>query len=417
MAPAIPTLRPTTMVPLFSALVLMALGCSVSSPQPQTSSAAPTSDPPAAGATSALASPAPYTPGQPPPSVDTSVASVPLDEIVFNTVSVLGEWVSLAHLSPSIIEQVRDSIKPIYKPKYQDVEGGDWLSDEDLVIGYSTPSGAYSYPVRILNYHEIVNDVVDGLPVLVTYCPLCASGVVYSRRVDGSVLLFGNTHALHQSDTVMYDHHTGSYWYQVLGEAIVGPLTGKRLKLLPSMTITWAQWKEQHPETRVLSRDLGLLSTVDGDPYADDRFAGYDQSINRGQFETPVSPKVLDDRLRPGDRALVVEVGGTSKAYALSSPSDWLVNDLVGGENVVVMGTAEGPGAAAYYRYADGRPLTFRLGEDSIEDLETGSVWDFSGLALSGPLKGTRLAPVPSRTGYWFSLAGALPGIELYVPE
>jgi hypothetical protein len=156
---------------------------------------------------------------------------------------------------------------------------------------------------------------------------------------------------------------------------------------------------------------------VGGDPYADDPFAGYDQSVNRGQFETPVSPKVLDDRLRPGDRALVIEVGETSKAYALSSASDWVVSDLVGGEAVVVMGTAEGPAAAAYYRSVGGRPLTFRLGEDSIEDVETGSVWDFSGVALSGPLKGTRLGPVPSRTGYWFSLAGALPGVELYEPE
>ena len=405
------------MVPLFSALVVMALACSVSSPEPQASSTEPTSVPPDVGAAQAPAPLAPYTPDQRPPRVNTSIASVPLDEIVFNTVSVLGEWVSLAHLSPSIIEQVRDSIKPIYEPKYEDVEGGDWLSDEDLVIGYSSPSGAYAYPVRILNFHEIVNDVVDGLPVLVTYCPLCASGVVYGRRVDGRILLFGNTHALHQSDTVMYDHQTGSYWYQVLGEAIVGPLTGQRLKLLPSVTITWAQWKEQHPKSRVLSRDQGLLSTVDGDPYADDPFAGYDQSINRGQFETPVSPKVVDDRLRPGDRALVVEVGGTSKAYALLSASDWLVSDLVGGKSVLVIGTAKGPAAAAYYSSVDGRPLTFRLGEDSIEDLETGSVWDFSGLALSGPLKGTRLAPVPSRTGFWFSLAGALPGIELYVPE
>ena len=414
---AIRTLRPTTMVPLFSALALVAVGCSVSSPQPQASSPRPASAPPVASGAQAPVTLAIYTHGDPPPRVETSIASVPLDEIVFNTVSVLGEWVSLAHLSPSIIEQVRDSIKPIYEPKYEDVEGGDWLSDEDLVIGYSSESGAYAYPVRILNFHEIVNDVVDELPVLVTYCPLCASGVVYTRRVDGSVLMFGNTHALHQSDTVMYDHQTGSYWYQVLGEAIVGPLTGQRLKLLPSVTVTWAQWKEQYPESRVLSRDLGLLNTADDDPYAEDPFAGYDKSINRGQFETPVSPKVLDDRLRPGDRALVVEVGGTSKAYALSRASAWLLNDMVGGESVLVIGTAKGPAAAAYYRSVGDRPLTFRLGEDSIEDLETGSVWDFSGLALSGPLKGTRLTPVPSRTGYWFSLAGALPGIELYVPE
>ena len=91
------------------------------------------------------------------------------------------------------------------------------------MIGFVSKTETFAYPVKILNLHEIVNDAIDGAPVLVSYCPLCASGVVYSRKLDGQVLIFGNTSALFEPDLVMYDHQTGSYWFQVIGEAIVGP--------------------------------------------------------------------------------------------------------------------------------------------------------------------------------------------------
>ena len=94
------------------------------------------------------------------------------------------------------------------------------MRDTDLVLGYVGPESgsAFAYPVKMLNLHEIVNDVIDGRPVLISYCPLCASGAVYDRELAGEVLLFGNTSALYQSDLVMYDHQSGSYWFQVLGE-------------------------------------------------------------------------------------------------------------------------------------------------------------------------------------------------------
>ena len=116
-----------------------------------------------------------------------------------------------------------------------------------------------------------------------------------------------------------------------------------------------------------------------------------------------IAPSTPPPPISPELAALTI--ASTSSSVMSPFANRRLVSDLVGGKSVLVIGTAKGPAAAAYYSSVDGRPLTFRLGEDSIEDLETGSVWDFSGLALSGPLKGTRLAPVPSRTGFWF-LAG-----------
>jgi hypothetical protein len=368
----------------------------------------------AAGSSSGSSRPEPYIPDGPPPRVDVQIASVSLDEVVFDTFG--GGYLPLSQASDNTIEQLRDVIRPIYQPVYDPVEGGGWLGDDDLVIGYASKGDAYAYPLKILNYHEIVNDYIDGVPLLVSYCPLCASAVVYERELDGDVLLFGNTSALHESDMVMYDHQTGSYWFQVVGEGIVGALTGKRLKALPSVTIAWGEWKRQHPDTLVLSKDLGLLN-VPGNPYLSDPFAGYARRLDSSGPPFPISP-IKDARLRPGAKVFAIEIGESHKAYALMPGPSWLLEDAVGGEDVLIIGRGrvEAPGASAYFREVDGRILSFGLSNDLVEDEETGSVWDDSGLAVSGPLAGTQLDAVPSRTSFWFSLVGALPGIELHKP-
>ena len=133
-------------------------------------------------------------------------------------------------------------------PRYDGPEGGDWLSSDDLILGYEGQDAAFAYPVKMLNFHEIVHDVVDGVPILVTYCPLCASGVVFERTIDGDEAVFGNTSALYQNDLVMYDWKTGSYWFQSGGEAIVGTLTGTRLDLLASAMMPWSAWLDLHSD-------------------------------------------------------------------------------------------------------------------------------------------------------------------------
>ena len=206
--------------------LLAAVACSQVVTEPAPDSPTPTVKLSPTAVERTTSDPAPQTPSGPPPKVDTSIASVPLENVVFDTFN--GGFIRLSEASDSAIDGLRDRIKPVYEPRYDGVEGGNWLQDDDLVIGYISETGAFAYPVKILNLHEIVNDVIDGVPVLVSYCPLCASGVVYSRELDGRVMVFGNTSALYESDLVMYDHQTGSYWFQVIGEAIVGPLTGNR---------------------------------------------------------------------------------------------------------------------------------------------------------------------------------------------
>jgi hypothetical protein len=405
-----------------AALILVAVACAqqttavLDPPATRVAAATAVLDSPAVAAATAVAEPTvkttQLTPEGSPPKVDTSIASVSLDDIVFDTFR--GGYIALSNASDATIERLRDVIKPIYEPRYDTAAGGDWLNDDDIVLAFPSASGAFAYPVKMLNLHEIVNDVIDGVPVLVSYCPLCASGVVYSRELDGETLLFGNTSALFESDMVMYDHQTGSYWFQVLGEAIVGSLTGKRLEMLPSVMVTWGQWKRQHPDTRVLSRNLGLLTGGPGNPYDRDPFVGYQQRVNQGAFIFPVTEEKLDGRLSPGEMVFAVQVGESHKAYPLSGESDRVVNDEVGGKRIVVIVRAAGPGAVAYMSQVGSREFAFRLSDGSVEDIETMSLWDDTGLAVSGPMAGAQLIQVPSRTSFWFSLVGALPGIELH---
>jgi hypothetical protein len=299
-----------------------------------------------------------------PPALDRSIASVPLDEILFDTFQ--GGAIALSAASDSDIDRLRDAIVPIYEPRYEGPEGGDWLDDDDVVLGYQSESGAYAYPVKMLNLHEIVNDVIDGVPILISYCPLCASGVVYSRLLSGRELVFGNTSALYESDLVMFDWETGSYWHQVIGEAIVGPLTGERLVMLPSRMVTWSDWKALHPDSRVLSKDLGLLrgGLFGGNPCERDPFVGYDERVNSGGFAFPVSPDKLDDRLLPGVSVLAVEVDGVHVAFSIPTDRRSLINGTVSGRAIVVFTEPTARGGAAFFADVDGRTLTFEIGDD-----------------------------------------------------
>ena len=343
------------------------------------------------------------------PVADLTAHSVPLEEVVFDTFD--GRFVTLNMASQRLIESLRDAIKPIYNPGYGNANGPPWLRDSHLVIGYSSQSGAYAYPVNVLNSRELVNDVIDGVPVLVSYCPLCASGVVYSREVEGRTLLFGNTSALFQSDLVMFDHQTGSYWFQVLGEAIVGAMTGTRLTPLPSMTITWGEWKGLHPDTRLLVSDGGAAF---GSRYASDPFVGYEESLDSGRFPFPVSEERLDTRLRASEIVITAEVDSGVKAYPIRLIGDSAVNDQVGGQPVVIF--SRGSVGSAFLATVSGNHLTFQFKDGLFVDQQTGSTWDDVGRSVAGPLIGASLEPVPSRRAFWFSIAGAVPGLKLYRP-
>ena len=200
----------------------------------------------------------------------------------------------------------RDGIRPVYTPGFVDAaESG--LGDDDLVIGLRIDNDARAYPVGLLAAREMVNDWVADQPVLVSWCPLCGTGAVHRREVNGAPTLFGNQGALWGNAMTWWDHRTGSIWSQPLGEAIAGPLKGVRLELLPSSLTEWAAWRSAHPETLVL----------DG----------------------PVLPSGPND-----SNVLVVVFGGEAVAgYPLQTVQRvLLINDSVGGMALSIVATPDG---------------------------------------------------------------------------
>lgn len=343
------------------------------------------------------------------PPVTPADACVPAEAIHFDTFQ--GGSLSFSEASPEVIESLRDAIPPLDSPTYEDADdAAGYLAPDDLVLGYADGGEAFAYPVKIMNFHEIVNEVVDGRPVLISWCPLCGSGIVFARELGRRVLTFGNTSALFESDLVMYDHQTGSYWHQVAGRGIVGEHCERTLEPLPSLTTTWAQWVRAHPETMVLSRETGFDR-----PYEQDAFGpGYIAALNDGRFPFPVSDAVEDPRLLAGETVLAVETRGARRAYPLERLGMAAVNDRLGGRPIVVLSEADGPSGGAYLARVGGRRLTFRAKGARFVDRQTGSIWTLGGSAVRGPLEGSRLRPLPVRTSFWFAVAASFPAIEVH---
>ena len=317
----------------------------------------------------------------------------------------------------------RDVIRPIDEPKLETVaEASDWLDDREPVALAKAGGEARAYPLRILTWHEIVNDVLGGVPVAVTYCPLCNSAVGFEREVEGQVLTFGVSGLLRNSDLVMWDRQTESLWQQISGEGIVGELAGTQLEFVPVTLVSWETFREEFPDATVLSQDTGFGRSYGRNPY------NFYDSANRPFLFSGE----LDDRFPAMERVLATRVGGTNKAYPFSVISqERAVNDEVAGEPIVVVwgdedtasalsaptiseGRAVGT-SAAYLRTVDGQVLTFRpAGDDAFKDNETGTTWDLLGNGVDGPLAGETLEPVIADTPLWFAWAAFNEGSPVY---
>ncbi|MDP8977433.1 MAG: DUF3179 domain-containing protein [Actinomycetota bacterium] len=319
---------------------------------------------------------------------------------------------------PSLVplEEIRsggpppDGIPPIDAPVFEGVAAArGWLQPRDPVLVVDLSGEARAYPLAILTYHEIVNDVVAGEPLVVTYCPLCNSGLVFQRTVDGEVLDFGTSGRLWNSNLVMYDRSTRSLWSQFSGEAIVGDRLGTRLERVPMQIVALSEFADRWPDGRVLSRDTGHDR-----PYGTNPYVGYDSAEAPALFDGETGGALPQ-------MARVVTTGGRSDPVAVAwrvLRRERVVADTVGGQPVVVLwapGTAspldsasisEGKdvGATGVFRpIADGRRLTLvPAGEDRFRDEETASTWTVLGEAVDGPLTGTQLDRVAHDDTFWF---------------
>lgn len=201
----------------------------------------------------------------------------------------------------------RDGIPALTDPRFTSVDETGWLNDGDRLIAVEIDGQAKAYPLRIMNWHEIVNDHVRGVPIVVTYCPLCGTGMVFDPRVDGRQLEFGVSGLLYNSDVLMYDRETESLWSQIEREAVTGEMLGARLSLLPALHSTWGHWAAQNPQGLVLSLETGHARDYHRDPYL--LYA----SSPRTMF--PVNHR--DDRLAAKEMVLGIELDGASVAFPL----------------------------------------------------------------------------------------------------
>ena len=266
--------------------------------------------------------------GKPTGEFDFSQHSVPLDEILSG--------------GPP-----KDGIPAILNPVFVEAQEATFLNEGDRILGFVEGSEAKAYPIKILNWHEIVNDTLGGKPLVVTYCPLCGTGIGFHPIVNGRSLTFGVSGLLYQSDLVMYDHQTESLWSQISMEAIAGSMTGSRLTHVFLEHTSWGEWRRTHPHTLVLSDKTGYLRDYNRDPYL-----GYAQ---RADLMFPTQH--TDSRFHPKEWVLGLEIEGSFKAYPFSELQkvDGPLTDQVKGRKVRIEFNNLEKSASA--REASGKPL------------------------------------------------------------
>jgi hypothetical protein len=318
----------------------------------------------------------------------------------------------------------RDGIPPIDDPNFiSPDEAGEWLADNEPIVIFEHNGDARAYPLQILTWHEIVNDEVGGIPVSVTFCPLCNATVVFDRRLGDTVYDFGVSGLLRHSDLVMWDRQTESLWQQFTGEGIVGDLAGAQLRMLPSAIVSFADFRAAHPDGLVLSRETGHNRRYGQNPYVGYDTIGQNPFLFRGQ---------IDGRLPAMVRVITLSLEDVDVAYPLPTLVEMgVVNDEQAGQPIAVFhtpGTSSALGAATiaeaedvgatgvFDPVLDGQHLTFQAQNGRFIDDQTNTTWTILGQAVDGPLAGSQLDRLVHADHFWFSWAAFKPDTIIYSP-
>lgn len=318
----------------------------------------------------------------------------------------------------------KDCIPAIHEPEYDSIEvASGWLQPQSPVIAVAQDGEAKAFPLGILISHEIVNDTLGGEPVAVTYCPLCNSGIVFSSQVGEVALRFGVSGFLRNSDLIMYDQQTDSWWQQLTGEGFVGTYAGTTLEVLPSQLVGFGAFAEQYPDGWVLRRPGGRR--YDTNPYA--RF-NYDTNDSPFLFN-----KIPDPRLRATERVLAGVIEGQAIAIPFTALSqEGVIQPVIEGIERELVAFWQAGNASAmdqsnidhsrdvgmavlYDREVEGQTLSFILDEGSnFIDEQTGSRWNIFGTAVEGELTGAQLRQRIAAPHFWFAWAAFRPETWVY---
>ncbi len=398
-------------IALLTALVLVIAACGAESETETSPDESPsTSSPPTTG-----------------PSDSTPTTAAPDGEIPRHLQPMAQSWetdftntiVDLDELLVGIpVSDPRDRIPPIDDPSFDTVGDTEWLEDQEPGVLIEVGDDARFYPLAVLTRHEIVNDEIGGIPVAVTYCPLCNTALAFDRRFEGEVLRLGVSGLLRNSDLVMWDLQSQSLWQQITGQAIVGEHAGKSLTPIGSAIVRWADFADNHPEGLAMTQDQGFGAFYGSNPYEFYSSGARPYSFFQGE---------IDDRYPALSRVVGVTIDQGDKAYPFSEISEArVVNDDIGGRPVVVFWGAEettdaldagdisearavGTGIA-YDPVVDGQRLTFApLSDTEFIDNETGTTWTILGKAVDGALEGAALDLIPHRNEFWFAWQAFFP--------
>ena len=301
----------------------------------------------------------------------------------------------------------KDAIRAIDRPEFEPVNKANRvMASEELVIGLVGEREQRAYSTWQLDRHEIVNDVFEGRPIAVTWCPLCGTGVVYDRRVGSRTLTFGVSGMLFRDALVMFDRETDTLWTHVDGQAIKGPLAGRTLVPVAAVHATWEQWKTLYPDSVVLQKRGKFRSTYD--------------SYNRSSKKLGIFGRRNEDTRLPGkERILGIRVDDAVMVFPLGEVREArVVHAQVGPLPVVLVAPERDLPVVAYDRRVSDRALTFTLADTmpaTVRDVETGTGWQLSdGLAVEGPLEGAQLVRVVAHPAFWFGWQGYFPNSEIW---
>jgi hypothetical protein len=268
------------------------------------------------------------------------------------------------------------------------------VDPDDKVLAVTLGQDARAYPIRTMGYHHIVNDIVNGVPIAVTYCTLCHTGLVWNRIVDGRLLHF-RLAGINNGNALLRDEETGSIWQQSTGEAIYGPLKGKQLQLVRSNELTFGLWKQEQPHGQVLQPNSLYASEYDP--------KDWEKHVEK----TRTVVDTTKSGIGPHQLMLGITLTGENKAYPIESIlAAKLIQDRVGTTPVLLLVGPDGTSIRTFETRFEGGPtdLTFATGshDGTMTDAETGSTWNFQGCAVEGSLSGRCLKEIDAHKDYWF---------------
>ncbi len=310
-------------------------------------------------------------------------------------------------------------------------EGMKTFLRNEPVLAISIGNQAKAYPLNMLTIHEIANDTFGSIPIVATYCPLCNSGLVFERTLEfddkETVLEFEVSGLLRNSDMVMMDRTTESWWQQLMGQAIVGEMAGSNLKIVPSLIISVEEFFKRYPNGQILSKNTGNEKIMAR--YGKNYYENYD-SIGNKPWSKFFEADKLDQRLPAMERIVNIHSGPHFKVYPFSAvEKKGVVNDTFKNKHVVLFhkkgtisvldskdlkGSKDIGSVTVFEPVVNGRKLTFYKNGNRFFDHETGSVWDITGRCTEGELKGTQLTIESHSNHFAFAWLAFYPDTEIY---